>query len=53
MAAMVPGMSSMDRGTSNVVRFPFVFPTSGDYRLFVQVKVAGVVETAAFDAIVG
>ena len=36
-------------GETNVVRFPFVFPTAGDYRVFVQIKVAGQVETAAFD----
>jgi hypothetical protein len=29
--------------------FPFVFPTAGEYRVFVQVKRKGVVETAAFD----
>jgi hypothetical protein len=31
------------------VTFPFVFPEPGDYRMFVQVKVAGSVETAVFD----
>ena len=29
--------------------FPFVFPEPGPYRVFVQVKVGGAVETAAFD----
>ena len=35
--------------STNTVTFPFVFPEPGPYRMFVQVKVAGTVETAAFD----
>jgi hypothetical protein len=31
------------------VRFPYVFPHPGAYRLFVQVKLSGRVETAAWD----
>ncbi len=31
------------------VRFPCVFPHAGDYRLFVQIKEDGRIETAAFD----
>jgi hypothetical protein len=44
--ASMPGMAT---GTPNVVSFPFAFPAAGAYRVFVQVKVGGVVETAAFD----
>ena len=32
-----------------LVRFPCVFPHPGAYRLFVQVKIAGRIETAAWD----
>jgi len=33
----------------NVVAFPYGFPTPGSYRLFVQMKRAGQVETGVFD----
>jgi hypothetical protein len=35
--------------TGNAVTFPFVFSRAGAYRIFVQVKIGGTVETAAFD----
>jgi hypothetical protein len=34
---------------TRTLAFPFVFPAAGEYRVFVQVKRRGVVETAAFD----
>lgn len=52
MAMPTGAMPGMGMGETNVVRFPFVFPAAGDYRVFVQVKTAGVVETAAFDVAV-
>jgi hypothetical protein len=39
------------RGDSLV--FPFAFPSAGQYRLWVQVKRDGVVQTGAFDTVVG
>jgi hypothetical protein len=32
----------------SVIEFPYEFPSGGDYRLFVQVKRAGKVQTGAF-----
>jgi hypothetical protein len=32
------------------VRFPYGFPQAGDYRIFVQIKRGGRVETGVFDA---
>ena len=43
----MPGMS--DAIPTDVVSFPFVFPTPGAYRIFVQVKIDGTVETAVYD----
>ncbi|HEX4603565.1 MAG TPA: hypothetical protein VH724_06195 [Candidatus Angelobacter sp.] len=45
------GMENMDhKSDSAEVSFPYGFPQRGEYRIFVQVKRAGKVETAAFVA---
>ncbi|MEO6909496.1 MAG: hypothetical protein ABI158_01050 [Edaphobacter sp.] len=37
---------------SNVVEFPYGFPSAGRYRVFIQMKHAGTVETGTFDVMV-
>jgi hypothetical protein len=51
MAAM-PGMAESDDSTPNspVVEFPYGFPVAGQYRLFIQMKHGGTIETGVFDA---
>jgi hypothetical protein len=39
-------------GTVGSVSFPYAFPRSGNYRLWVQVKVAGDVKTGVWDVAV-
>ncbi len=43
-------MESMD-APSNLVEFPYGFPTPGRYRIFVQMKHGTTVETGVFDAV--
>jgi len=44
------GHAMMAAGIPAEVSFPYGFPKSGKYRIFVQVKRAGRVETGVFDA---
>jgi hypothetical protein len=45
------GMESMEHGAGSAeVSFPYGFPKAGEYRIFVQVKRAGKIETAEFVA---
>jgi hypothetical protein len=54
--SMPAGIAMQMAGTTQsgplpaVVRFPYGFPQPGDYRIFVQIKRAGQVETGVFDA---
>ena len=54
----MPGMDmdhmdmSHDKPLSNTVEFPYGFPSSGRYRIFVQMKHGTTVETGAFDVTV-
>lgn len=41
---------SGDSALPNTVSFPYGFPAAGNYRIFVQMKHGGVVETGTFDA---
>jgi hypothetical protein len=43
-------MSEHSEPISNTVEFPYGFPSSGRYRIFVQMKHGTTVETGAFDA---
>jgi hypothetical protein len=45
MAMPTPGSS-----VPAEVSFPYGFPRAGDYRIFVQIKRGGVIETGVFDA---
>jgi hypothetical protein len=49
MGAMQHGAASA-AAMSNEITFPYGFPQPGDYRLFLQTKRAGHVETGVFDA---
>lgn len=49
MAGMATDMPMNAAPMSNVVEFPYGFPTPGRYRVFVQMKHGGTVETGVFD----
>jgi hypothetical protein len=47
-AASMSTMHEMPSGAD--VSFPYAFPKPGRYRIFVQLKRAGAIQTGAFDA---
>ncbi len=46
----MPDMGSNPGALPNTVRFPYGFPSPGQYRIFVQMKHGDTVETGVFDA---
>jgi len=49
-AGMAMAASTQSGSLPAVISFPYGFPQAGEYRIFVQVKRAGQVETGVFDA---
>jgi hypothetical protein len=47
--ADMPGMMMAMNSPSAEVSFPYGFPKAGEYRLFVQMKRGGIIETGVFD----
>jgi len=48
-AQMAMSMSASSTTLSPEVSFPYGFPQPGEYRIFVQIKRSGHIETGAFD----
>jgi hypothetical protein len=46
----MPGMAGAPQKVGPEISFPYGFPKAGRYRIFVQIKRAGHIETAIFDA---
>jgi hypothetical protein len=49
-AMVMPGMSMANGALPATVQFPYGFPSTGRYRIFVQMKHGDTVETGVFDA---
>lgn len=46
----MPDMNMNRNAVPNTVSFPYGFPSAGHYRIFVQMKHGGMIETGVFDA---
>jgi hypothetical protein len=51
-AGMNMDMGGDSEPMSNTVEFPYGFPSSGRYRIFIQMKHGTTIETGVFDALV-
>ena len=45
----IHAMDNETAASNNQITFPFAFPRTGSYRIWVQVKIEGTVMTAVFD----
>jgi hypothetical protein len=45
-----PSMTMITPTPESTISIPYEFPTAGNYRVWVQVKTGGQIQTAAFDA---
>ena len=45
-------MAASDHAETSVISLPYEFPTAGDYRVWVQIKIAGRILTGSFDTTV-
>jgi hypothetical protein len=52
-SSAMSAMPGMHETAPAEVTFPYGFPEPGDYRMFVQIKRSGHVQTGVFDAHVG
>ncbi len=52
MMMAMPGMAKPTTPLASDVSFPYGFPRAGTYRVFVQIKRADQIQTAAFEAVV-
>jgi hypothetical protein len=52
-APAIGAMGTMEKTFPGTLEFPWAFPSAGQYRVWVQFRIAGSIRTAAFDVTVG